>query len=48
VDARLRLGVNPFPFQAHAWVEYRGIALNEDAELLRFYSTFPPLGLEHL
>jgi hypothetical protein len=32
VPAELKLGVQPFPFNAHAWVELDGEPLNEDPE----------------
>ncbi|MGH8436712.1 MAG: lasso peptide biosynthesis B2 protein [Pseudomonas sp.] len=35
VAADLRLGVQPYPFTAHAWVELNGIALNERPETLQ-------------
>jgi len=35
VNAQLRLGVQPYPFNAHAWVEYRGLPLNEREEIIR-------------
>jgi hypothetical protein len=34
VAARLRLGVQAYPFAAHAWVEYEGLPLNELGEVL--------------
>jgi len=42
-DAKLRVGVLAYPFQAHAWVEHRGKPLNESDEQLRLYSPFPSL-----
>jgi hypothetical protein len=41
IDAYLRLGVQPSPFMAHAWVEYRGTPVNETPERLEFYRPFP-------
>lgn len=41
VDAALRLGVAPFPFRAHAWVEYFGTPVNEDSESLAAYRILP-------
>lgn len=32
VPAELRIGVQPFPFAAHAWVEVEGRPVNEDEE----------------
>jgi hypothetical protein len=34
-------GVQPHPFQAHAWVEYRGAPLNDVAEHARRFTRFP-------
>lgn len=41
VDARLQLGVQQYPFCAHAWVEYEGRPLNDQPENLKLYRTFP-------
>jgi hypothetical protein len=35
VPAVLRIGVRPYPFTAHAWVELDGEPLNEQEELVR-------------
>ena len=35
IDAELKLGVQPYPFNAHAWVELGGQPLNESAETIR-------------
>ena len=35
VGAELRLGVQPYPFNAHAWVELDGVPLNETPETIR-------------
>lgn len=40
-DARLRIGVAPFPFRAHAWVEHLGSPVNEDEETLAVYRVMP-------
>lgn len=42
-QAELRIGVEPFPFVAHAWVVHRGAALGQPAESLGRYREFPPL-----
>jgi hypothetical protein len=34
-------GVQPYPFQAHAWVEYRGEVINDVAEHARFFARLP-------
>jgi len=43
VDSRLRLGVQPYGFTAHAWVEYAGRPVNENGELLRKVVPLPDL-----
>jgi transglutaminase-like putative cysteine protease len=35
VPAQLRIGVQPYPFNAHAWVELSGAPLNEQPEMVR-------------
>ena len=35
VPAELKLGVQPYPFNAHAWVELQGVALNEEPETIQ-------------
>jgi transglutaminase-like putative cysteine protease len=44
VPADLKLGVRPRPFYAHAWVEVRGRALGEAADLPMNLVAFPSLG----
>lgn len=39
--ALVKLGVQPFPFQAHAWVECAGQAVHEDPERLKPFQSFP-------
>lgn len=41
IDARLRLGVQPYPFSAHAWVEYGGVPLNDFPEHVRHFVALP-------
>jgi hypothetical protein len=43
VPVTLRLGVLPFPLDAHAWIEYRGAAVGENREFLNLFRPFPPL-----
>lgn len=38
VPARLRLGIQAYPFAAHAWVETNGEPLNDIAEHVAFYT----------
>jgi hypothetical protein len=35
VAAKLRFGVHPAPFTAHAWIEYEGVPVNEDDDRIR-------------
>ena len=41
VAARLRLGVRPHPFEAHAWVEYAGEPVLEDPEKVARFIPLP-------
>jgi hypothetical protein len=41
LQADLRLGVQPYPFGAHAWVEHGGQPLNEKPEFVRSFVTLP-------
>jgi hypothetical protein len=41
IDARLRLGVQPHPFSAHAWVEYGGAPLNDFPEHVKHFIALP-------
>ena len=34
-------GVQPYPFQAHAWIEYRGEVINDVPEHARFFARLP-------
>ena len=42
IRANLVLAVHTFPFEAHCWVEYRGVVLNDTVEHVRWYT---PLAL---
>ena len=42
--AKLRIGVRPLPFVAHAWVEVDGIAINEAPDIIAQLTPFPGLG----
>ena len=44
IPAQLRIGVQPFPFVAHAWVEHDGHAVNEQDDFVTRLATFPSLG----
>ncbi len=41
LEADLRLGVQPYPWCAHAWVEHRGQPVNERPEFTRGFVTLP-------
>lgn len=43
IDARLRLGTLPRPFEAHAWVEVDETPVSDDPETLSMYQPFPGL-----
>ena len=45
IAAELKLGVQPRPFYAHAWVEVDGAAVNEPDDLPLNMATFPLLGV---
>lgn len=44
IEADLRLGVQPYPFGAHAWVEHRGEPVNERPEFVGSFLTLPSFG----
>jgi hypothetical protein len=41
IAVRYCQGVQPYPFQAHAWIEYRGEVINDVAEHARFFARLP-------
>ena len=43
IEATLRLGVQPYAFQSHAWVECGGVPVNEGSEVLRKLVLLPEL-----
>ncbi|HEU4561556.1 MAG TPA: lasso peptide biosynthesis B2 protein [Longimicrobium sp.] len=43
VSADLRLGVRPYPFMAHAWVELHGEPVNEDREAVENLRPLPEI-----
>jgi hypothetical protein len=45
IDARLRLGVQPHPFGAHAWVEYAGAPVNDFPEHIKHFVALPEVEL---
>jgi hypothetical protein len=44
VPVDLRIGVQPSPFLAHAWVEWNGRPINESEEFVSKLAPFPSLG----
>jgi hypothetical protein len=40
-EATLRIGVQPYPFLAHAWVEHHGQPVLEDEETVARFVAFP-------
>jgi len=43
VPVKYSQGVQPYPFEGHAWIEYRGEAVNDVAEHVRLYARLPDL-----
>lgn len=41
VAVRYCQGIQPHPFEAHAWVEYEGKPLNDVAEHAKLFTRFP-------
>jgi Transglutaminase-like superfamily len=41
VDVKYCQGVQPHPFEAHAWVEYRGEVINDFSEHTRCFARLP-------
>jgi Transglutaminase-like superfamily len=41
VPVVIRFGVQPRPFEAHAWVEYEGVPVNDVPEHVKLYAPFP-------
>jgi hypothetical protein len=44
-SVELKIGVQPYRFSAHAWIEYRGQPLNERNEIPRKVVAFPEIRL---
>jgi hypothetical protein len=42
IQSDLRIGITPSPgqFEAHAWIEYQGVVINDRQDVGRRYSTF--------
>lgn len=45
VPAELRLGVQVYPFYAHAWVELHGQPVNEDVETVEKFRALPEVAV---
>lgn len=43
IPVELRIGVQPYPFHAHAWVEFEGEPVNEEAEVVRQFVLLPEI-----
>lgn len=41
IHTQLRIGVQPFPFLAHAWVEYGDIPINDVLEHVQWFTALP-------
>lgn len=44
IPVELRLGVQPFPFVAHAWIEYQSRPVNESEDYVATLAPFPSFG----
>ena len=44
-DVRLRLGVQPYPFSAHAWLELEGQPITESAERIAGFVIMPEVAI---
>jgi hypothetical protein len=44
LQAELRLGVQTYPFLAHAWIEYDGRPVNEQEDFVSRLAAFPSMG----
>jgi transglutaminase superfamily protein len=43
INATFRIGVQAYPFAAHAWVEYRGQPVNDVEEHVKWFAPLPEL-----
>jgi len=43
ISTQLRLGVRPFPFLAHAWIDYKDISVNDPEEFVMTFYRFRPI-----
>lgn len=44
-DVQLRIGVQPYPFAAHAWLELDGKPLTESEEVVRGFAVMPEVAV---
>lgn len=44
VDVRYRMGVQAYPFMAHAWIEHRGVPINDIPEHVRRFRLLDAAG----
>ena len=42
ISVQMRLGIQRYPFMAHAWVEYRGVPINDVPEHVRIFTALDP------
>lgn len=45
IGVRLRIGAQPYPFAAHAWVEYEGVPVGEGRDSVEKFVPFKGLGV---
>ena len=45
IDVKLRIGVQPYPFSAHAWLELNGEPLTESPEVTTRFALLPDVAL---
>jgi hypothetical protein len=45
LPVQLRLGVQPYPFAAHAWVELNGVPVTESVEMVSKFAILPDVVL---
>lgn len=43
ISVDFKLGAQPYRFRAHAWIEYRGIPINEEGEIVRGLVVLPEI-----
>lgn len=48
IDVDFRVGVQAFPFSAHAWIEHRGRVVNDTPEQVALFTAFEPIQVAEL